>query len=147
MKQFETLGDASEAIAEWYYGNKAAMPETVATRVKALMGSASKVELVYETAQLVYAHRDQMMSEDLALGAGLLQLAHHYGFDGLGADDIGLRMSDVLRREAGEKCPSGSWPSKATDPESKERFALPSDAEIAPQPPVSADQEPVADDA
>ncbi|MDP3853145.1 hypothetical protein [Phenylobacterium sp.] len=80
--------------------------------------SFSPVDGISQTAEIIYARRDEVTSELLALGAGLAALAATHGYQGLGLAGRGAGISAALRREAGEPHPieGMAWPEPTADP-------------------------------
>lgn len=123
--QFEGIGDAAQALSQFYFANKDALPERIAEPLGRVIGmTRSPVDAVVTTAEVVYAYRndDDVSAELKELGAACASLAAAHGYHGFDAESRGDRISMLLR---GRKLPSGAEP-PAVAPE----YAAPSEPAV-----------------
>jgi hypothetical protein len=123
MKNFDGIMSAGDALNEWFWTNKARLPEPVSEAIQPLLGAVrSPVDACVNAAEIIYAHRADLEPDDLTLGAALAALCSVNGFHGLG-EGRGDAISFALRRDAGEEAPAHlDWPDSAADPEPHDRF-------------------------
>ncbi len=133
MQYFDNISSAGDALNEWFWTNKARLPDLVGKTIQPLLGAVrSPVDACVNAAEIIYANRTALAPDDLALGAGLAALCSVNGFHGLG-EGRGDAMCFALRRDAGEDAPlSVTWPDPADDPEPHERFRLSLAHELIP---------------
>lgn len=146
MRQFEGIASAADAVREFYYSNKADLPEHVTTKVQPYVGTGSSpVDLIVNFTEAVYANsgdrrgegEKDLPAEGLEIAAGCAQLINVEGFHGR-LDDRAHTISLALRRDSGEKAATGAkWPAADKDPTAKPEFAKPAEPE---SPEVPGDQ-------
>lgn len=132
MQYFDNITEAAEAVNEWFWTNKASMAEDLVGIVQPYVGpTKSAVDLVVNTAEGIYARRDNLDAATLQLAAGLAAFAGVWGFHGMADDNRGQRMAFALRRDSGEEAPLGTeWPDPSQDPEVKGAAQPPAPLEI-----------------
>lgn len=129
MRTFIGIMEAAQAVQDFMLDRPAALPEPVRARVRArLLGS--KVDLICQTAEDIYANREGMAAEALDLAAGLAVYGSSESLHGLAVDDRGSRMARVMR---------GQEVAEAPEPAAQ---YLPPQAEPAPQPEPTPEPEP-----
>jgi hypothetical protein len=118
MRNYEGLAAAADAIREFYYTNKAELPEFVRDKIAGNIGQGnSPVELAVNFTETIFANRDVVPSEAMEIAAGVAMICHEHGFH----QDLNGRayaIVQALRRDSGERAPNGSggWPKKEDDP-------------------------------
>jgi hypothetical protein len=96
MATFTGIMDAAKAVQDFMLDRSAALPDPLRERIRGrLLGS--KVDLVCQTAEDIYANREGLPEEVLELGAGLAVYGESEAFHGLDADSRGGRMAAVMR--------------------------------------------------
>ena len=106
IMQFEGIGDAAQALSQFYFTNKDTLPTKVAEMMGCVIGmTRSPVDAVVTTAEVVYAFREEDVSVELKeLGAACASLAAVHGYHGFDIDSRGDHISLLLR---GRRLPSG----------------------------------------
>lgn len=116
MNTFDSIGAALVALRAATTDN-AELAEALA----AASAQMSPVAALVDGAEAIYAHRDGLAPELLGLGAGLAAFCNENGWHQV-RDERGIGMVRALRRDAGDKSPSGAWPKTADDPAVDRRF-------------------------
>ena len=119
MITFDSIGAALVALRAATTDNA-----DLAEALIAASEQMSPVVALVDGAEAIYAHRDGLPPELLALGAGLAAFCNENGWHQV-KDERGIGMVRALRREAGDKSPSGSWPKANKDPDADARFEKP----------------------
>ena len=120
---FTGIMKAAQAVQDFMLDRPAALPDELRERIRGrLLGS--KVDLICQTAEDLYANREGLPGEALDLGAGLATYAASEGFHGLAVADRGPRMAAVMRGQE-----------VAQEPEARaEYLPQPEPAEPSPSP-------------
>lgn len=117
------IGEAADQVRRFYYRNEDDLPEIVRDKVGPYIGTGSSpVDLVVHFTEAVFANRQSLPADGLALGASCALLIETTGFHNR-LDGRAAAMIPALRRDAGEEpAPGTSWPDPAEDPEPKAGF-------------------------
>lgn len=115
----QDLGTASQTFMMMH---GASLPEALRNTLLEAISAPSPVDRIVKTGEVLYAARDTLNDDGKALCAQLISFAALQGWHGLGDDNRGGRIVQALRRDLGEKAPSGKWPAADTDPEPDSRY-------------------------
>lgn len=115
MQFFDEIFQASLAVNRYFYVNQSQLPEHIVPRIETHL-TGSPVDLVVTFTRAIYANRSESSSVAKLLAAGCADLIHRKGYHDRLEGRASL-MSDVLRRDGGEKAaPGRSWPKPSGDP-------------------------------
>jgi hypothetical protein len=153
LQTFDGIPDVNRAMrrylvhAETQMGKKSAerkLAQDTFDRLEQLADSPSPVDSMVNTAELLYARRNELDTEGRGLAYGLFSYAYQMGFHGLRDDNRGMRIAQSMARDDGE---AGDWPAADTDPGARPEFIRREEeaAPAAPPPPPAAVQPPAAD--
>ena len=147
---FTSVSEAARCVQEFLMDRDAALPDDVREKLKALVGpTSSPVDTVVRGSEIMYARREELAPEALALAGGLALLAEQYNFHGMAEEQRGSKMALAMMRDAKIKKPVGiEYPDKEKDPAPKAEYApLPEPTEIdLPQPvPATVEDMPPAE--
>jgi hypothetical protein len=124
----QTLG---AAVQSYLMKNGSGLSKKLGADLIAALGAPSPVDRIVQAGECLYAARDELSGEGKELCAQLISFATMNGWHGLSEENRGGRIVMAMRRDLGEKAPSGSWPKGDTDPEADARFAVSVEAEPA----------------
>lgn len=156
MQTFETIGDAKLAIMDFAAFHQNELPEDVRQDFRALV-SASPVDQIVKTGELLYARHNDCCPEASELAAGLIALATAHEWHGLAEDARGSKIVQALRRDLmlswplwilkQEPVPGFSWPEPESDPAPLAQYAKSEavDDRTEPRAPSSLDPLPGTD--
>lgn len=142
MKTFDTPADAREAIMDFRASPSfAALTEDLQTKFKQKMASPSPVDQIMGVMELMYASRDQVDDVAKDLIGGLAAYATINAWHGLGENNRGNMIVQAMRRDLGERPPTGVKFQKPEDDASPKPEYIQQDI-ATPTPPseVPADQ-------
>lgn len=120
----EALGKASQTFLMMHGGS---LPEHLRDHLLSALGAPSPVDRIVKAGEALYANAADLDNDGKTLCAQLISFASLNGWHGLADDNRGGRIVMAMRRELGEKAPSGKWPVAADDPEALSQYAAPSD--------------------
>lgn len=126
MATFTGITEAAKAVQDFMLDRSAALPDELRERIRGrLLGS--KVDLVCQTAEDIYANREGLSAEVLDLGAGLAVYAESESFHRLAEDGRGSAMARVLRGKSVQSPPEpkAEYLPAAEAPEAKAEFMPP----------------------
>ena len=125
MQSYTTISEALGAVRTLAYNPPTTLSaELVATLVSA-SNEISPVSAIVNVSEALYARRDELGNDELAIAAGLASFATENGWHGLAVEDRGVGMVTAMRREAGESPIGRAWATADKDPEAKAEFAKP----------------------
>ena len=126
----EALGKASQTFLIMHGGS---LPEHLRDQLLSALGAPSPVDRIVKAGEALYANAAGLNDEGKVLCAQLISFAALNGWHGLADENRGGRIVMAMRRELGEKAPSGKWPVAADDPEALAQYAAAA-ADVAPEP-------------
>lgn len=133
----DNIQDLGTAAQTFMMTHGASLPEELRNTLLEAISAPSPVDRIVKTGEALYAARDTLNDDGKTLCAQLISFASLQGWHGLGDDNRGGRIVAAIRRDLGEKAPSGKWPVAETDPEPDSRFA-PAEAMPVIAPPSEA---------
>lgn len=143
MNTFDTPAAAREAIMDFRASeNFTSLPEELQVKLKQKMASPSPVDQIVGVMEMMYANRDVINDAGKDLVGGLAAYATVNAWHGLAEDNRGDLIVQAMRRDLGEKPPTGVKFPKADDDVSPKQEYVQQDPVIPTPPPteVSADQ-------
>lgn len=132
MQTYTTISDAVAAVRSIAFNPPATLPEDIKAALLKVASEISPVSAIVGCAELIFARRAELDADTLAIASGLASFATENGWHGLASDDRGVGLVSALRRDAGDKPISRSWPKEADDPAPLERFVKADPLDEAP---------------
>lgn len=104
----EGIGAAGDALNEWFWSERASLPEGVEDLIRPLLGmTRSPVDAAVTCSEVIYAWRSQMSPASLALGADLARLCAENGYHQMDQDSRGDRLARLM---SGQTIPEADVP-------------------------------------
>lgn len=128
MKTFEDISAAREAIMDFRADHFSAVPDYLKPRFKELAASPSPVDQIVGVGEFVYANRDKLDNEAVALGAGLIAYATTNAWHGLLEDTRGNKLVANMRKQIGEISQA------AAAPDAKQGYVIADPDDVGPDP-------------
>lgn len=142
MINYDGIATAADAVRRFFYRNENAFPEHIRPQLEAAVATGtSPVDTCSVFARAVYANRDAVPVEAMAIAAGCTDQFYQEGYHQQ-LDGRALGMRTALRRDSGE---AGDWPAADQDPAPDPQFAPPPPPPAAPA--TAAAEQPAAEGA
>lgn len=127
MKTFTGIVEAACEIQEFLYDRSEALPADIREKLKEwTRPGSSPVDAVVNSAELLYARRDELDKETKELAAGLALIASQFNFHRMAENNRGSKLALTLMRMAQIKAPAGvKYHNKKDDPEALPKFIKP----------------------
>ena len=123
MQSYTSINEALTALRALAYNPPASLPADLVVALTEASNEISPVTAIVNVSEVLYARRDELGKDELAIAAGLVSFATENGWHGLAdGDDRGVGLVMALRREGGEKPVGKAWPEAKDDPEAKSQF-------------------------
>jgi hypothetical protein len=140
MRTFDSIGEAREGIVDFRVDHFDTLSDELKKRFKEISSSPSPVDQIVGVMELLYANRAEVTDPAKELIGGLAAYATVNAWHGLAEDNRGNLIVQAMRRDLGEKAPSGvKFQKPDEDPAPKEQYVIaPETEQPAPAPEVPA---------